>query len=108
MTNPPHLPRAFWPCLLLGFFLARASGAIPLASDIQTPQIGDCSLRILSPNVLELFRVNTKQPDPARVDSWDWVNDQQVFVAPDLSSVLVLFNGQADLITAVGFKRRPG
>jgi hypothetical protein len=102
-----RLPRAFWPGVCLGFFLARACGAIPPPGDIQTPHIGDYSLRILSPNVLELFRVNTKQPAPARVDSWDWVNDQQVFVAPDLSSVLVLVNGQADLITGVGFKRRP-
>ncbi|MGH7969807.1 MAG: glycoside hydrolase family 9 protein, partial [Limisphaerales bacterium] len=92
--------------LCTGFFLAPAFGAIPLASDIQTPQIGDNTLRILTPNLLELFRVNTKQPDPARVDSWDWVNDQQVFVAPNLASVRVLVNGQPDLITGVGFKRR--
>ena len=102
-----RLQRAFGPCLCIVFFLARAYGAIPLASDIQTPQIGDYTLRVLSPNVLELFRVNTKQPNPARVDSWDWVNNQQVFVAPDLSSARVLVNGQTDVITAVGFKRRP-
>jgi hypothetical protein len=99
--------RTFWPSLCVCFFLVHASGAIPQASDIQTPHIGDYSLRIVSPTLLELFRVNTKDPDPARVDSWDWVNDQQMFVAPNLSSVHVLVNGQTNHITGVGFKRRP-
>src|SRR2546430_9266036 len=38
----------------------------------------------------ELTLVNTKQPDPARVDSWDWVTDQGNFVAPDLSRIKVI------------------
>src|SRR5215468_9616455 len=79
-------------CLLcFSFFLLvmHASAAIPMAADIQTPQVGDHSLRILSPNTLELFLVNTKQPNPARVETWDWVNGEQVFVPPDMSGVKV-------------------
>lgn len=91
---------AFW-------LLQSAPAAIPAPADIQTPQIGDHALHILSPNLLELFLVNTKDPDPARVDSWDWVNDQQAFVPPDFSSVRVLVNGQASLPAGFGFKRRP-
>jgi hypothetical protein len=78
-----------------------------MASDIQTPQIGDHTLRILSPNVLELFLVNTKQPDPAHVNSWDWVDGQQKFAPPDMSSLKVLVNGKTNIIAAIGFKRRP-
>lgn len=95
------------PGLLLLASLPFASAAIPLAADIQPPQIGANALHILSPNLLELSLVNTKQPDPARVNSWDWVNDQQIFVSPDLSSVVVLVNGQTNLVTQAGFKRRP-
>src|SRR5579859_7650739 len=75
--------------------------------DVQTPQPGDSALRILSPNLLELFLVNTKQPDPARVNGWDWVDDQQVFSAPDTSKLKVLVAGQPVAVTGIGFKRRP-
>jgi hypothetical protein len=93
---------------LLALLLEQASpAALPNAADIQTPAIGDNALHILSPNLLELFLVNTKQPDPATVDTWNWVNGQQQFVAPNMSSVKVLVNGQADVITGSGFKRRP-
>ena len=75
--------------------------------DIQTPVIGDHILHILSPTLLELVLINTKQPQPARVDSWDWVNDQQTLVRPNLSSVEVRVNGQPNPVTGSGFKRRP-
>jgi hypothetical protein len=87
--------------------LHSGSAAIPAAADTQTPVVGVNALHILSPNVLELFVVNTKQPDPERVTMWDWVDDQQQFVAPDMSSVRVLVNGQPKTVTGIGFKRRP-
>ncbi|HSU55435.1 MAG TPA: glycoside hydrolase family 9 protein [Candidatus Dormibacteraeota bacterium] len=94
----------FAACLLL----ARISfAAIPPNIDIQTPQVGDHTLRILTPTVLELFLVNTKQPDPAHVDSWDWVDSNQNFIPPDMSSIRVMVNGQTDAETGAGFKRRP-
>jgi len=67
----------------------------------------DHELHILTPNLLELYRVNAKQRDPAHVDSWDWVNAEGTFVAPDISSVKVLVNGQQNNLTGIGFKRRP-
>src|SRR5712671_5900937 len=79
-------------------FFHSAFAAIPLAVDIQTPATGDYSLHILTPTLLELFLVNTKQPDPARVDSWDWVNDQGNFVPPDTSSIKVIANGQINIV----------
>src|SRR5258705_4589746 len=97
----------FFAGLFALLFLQSASAAIPADADIRTPRTGDHALRILSPNLLELFLVNTKQPDPAHVDSWDWVNDQYKFVSPDFSSVKVVVNGQTNILTGVGFKRRP-
>jgi len=93
--------------LLVALLPLAVAAAIPSASNIQTPQIGDHTLRILSPNLLELFLVNTKQPDPAHVTLWNWVNDQQNFVAPNTSSIKIIVNGQTNNISSIGFKRRP-
>ena len=103
--------------LLLGVrFLLRllAVCCVPLANavvpgdlDLQTPKPGDHTLHILSPNLLELVLINTKQPDPARVNSWDWVNSEQVFIAPSNSAIKVLVGGQAQSVAKVGFQRRP-
>jgi Glycosyl hydrolase family 9/Cellulase N-terminal ig-like domain len=108
------LRRAPWPLitallsLLLAMgFLHRASAAIPPPIEIQTPAVGDHTLHILSPNLLELFLVNTKQPDPVHVNNWDWIDAQGNFVAPDLSNIQVIVNGQPTAIASVGFKRRP-
>ena len=76
-------------------------------TSLQVPQPGDHTLNILTPTLLELVLVNTKQPSPARVDTWDWVDDNEVFSAPDLSKIIVRVNGQARGIASVGFKRRP-
>ncbi len=93
--------------LVATLWVQSVSAAIPSAADIQPPQIGDHRLRILSPTTLELSLVNTKQPDPAKVNLWDWVNDEQLFVPPDFSSLHVLVNGQPFAVSHVGFKRRP-
>jgi hypothetical protein len=81
--------------------------AIPNDISIRTPQVGDYALHILTPNLLELVLINTKDPDPGQVDRWNWVNDQQNFAAPSLSSIKVMVNGQPQRFTKVGFKRRP-
>jgi hypothetical protein len=73
---------------------------------LQSPKPGAHALYILTPNVLELFLVNTKQPDPARVGSWDWVDDSGDFIPPDISSVRVVINGQTNGIAGIGFRRR--
>lgn len=91
--------------VLFSFHQAMATDAID--PTLQIPQPGDNALHILSPNLLELVRINTKQPSPARVDSWDWVDGSGNFVPPDMSSIKVVINGQTKSATAVGFKRRP-
>src|SRR5580765_2170194 len=89
------------------FCLQRVAATDAISLELQMTKPGDHSLRILSPTLLELVRINTKQMNPARVDSWDWVNDQGVFVPPVMSSVKVIVNGQTNIVTSVGFKRRP-
>src|SRR5581483_7229338 len=92
-----------------GLFLLlvqRAAAIDPAAPGLAIPQPGDQVLHVLSPNLLELVRINSKQPDPAHVDSWDWIDASGNFT-PDLSSIRVIVNGQTNSVTAVGFKRRP-
>lgn len=74
---------------------------------LQIPVVGDHALHIIAPNLLELDLINTKQPDPATVNIWDWVDDQGNFAPSNLSSIQVTVNGQADAVTGTGFKRRP-
>src|SRR5438045_2092515 len=74
---------------------------------LQIPQPGDTELHILSPNTLELVRINTKQPVAATVDSWDWVDAGGNFAPPNLSSIKVVVNGHTNSATVIGFKRRP-
>src|SRR5882724_9451740 len=94
-----------WSLIFLGVGCAAAADDAYLR--LQPPVAGDHALHILSPRLLELELINTKQADPARVDAWDWVNDAGSFVPPDLSSIRVIVNGQANNVTGVGFKRRP-
>jgi hypothetical protein len=87
--------------------LAETNAATLPAVSLQVPAPGDYALNILSPNLLELVRINTKQPNPARVDSWDWVTDQGSFAPPSAASIRVIVNGQTNPPTLIGFKRRP-
>ncbi|MEO6035415.1 MAG: glycoside hydrolase family 9 protein [Verrucomicrobiota bacterium] len=94
----------FLPFLLVLFFIPPALAATP---SLTLPKPGDQTFQILSPTLLELVLVNAKQPNPSRVDRWDWVNDQGTFVPPDLSSLRVRVDGQTNNVMSVGFKRRP-
>ena len=89
----------FSTALIVPLLVRHANAVIPLASDIQTPQIGDHGLRILTPTVLELSLVNTADSNSGMVDSWNWVDDQQNFVQPDTSSIRVVINGQTNFPT---------
>ncbi len=91
--------------VLLG--LCRAAAIDAVDPTLQIPEPGDTALHILSPNLLELVRMNTKQPDPATVDSWNWIDTNNNLVLPNMSSVKVIINGQVFTPTGFGFKRRP-
>src|SRR5207248_218721 len=96
--------------LLRTAFLLRAmllAGSV-LAGEETLPKVGDYSLRILTPNVLELLSITSKAPDPARVTTWDLVDTNYQFSAPGSSNFTVTVNGAPVTIQSVlGFKRRP-
>jgi len=109
--KPQRKPLIILSSTLIAALLCYAAATIALAADplgfsLAVPQPGDYALHILTPNLLELTRINAKQPDPAHVDSWDWVN-QGSFGPLNTASVKVVINGQTNNVTAVGFKRRP-
>jgi hypothetical protein len=101
-----------------GFLLAAAwlilhqpaTGAAADAFDESTPlalpAVGSHALRIISPQVLELLRVTTKDPDPARVKEWDFVGPNGQPRLPDAAEFTVRADGQACGVARVGFKRR--
>ena len=76
-------------------------------TSLELPQIGDTALNILSPTVLELHLINTKDPDPAQVANWNFVDSIFQLSAPALSQFAVTVNGQPVTVQSVGFKRRP-
>jgi hypothetical protein len=75
--------------------------------NLTMPKVGDCTLHVLSPTTLELRMINLKQPDPATVTNWNFVDASGNFTAPALSQFAVTVNGSPVTATAVGFKRRP-
>src|ERR1051326_6737848 len=74
---------------------------------LELPRVGSNTLHVLTPTLLELKLINTKQPDPARVTQWDLGDSSGQFVAPGTSAFNVTANGQSVAVSAVGFKRRP-
>jgi hypothetical protein len=88
------------------------TNALPGASGVDyinlaLPQVGSNGLHVLTPNVLELKLINTKQPDPAQVTQWNFVDGNGNFAAPSAGAFTVTANGQTIAVTSVGFKRRP-
>ncbi|HXA14884.1 MAG TPA: glycoside hydrolase family 9 protein [Opitutaceae bacterium] len=73
---------------------------------ITQPAVGAHALRVLAPTLLELRQINTKAPDPLQVNSWNFVDADTNFHAPDPTQFLVTADGQTVSVVAVGFKRR--
>ncbi len=73
---------------------------------LHMPAVGASSLRIITPNTLELFFVTTKKPDPARVTQWDFVNEHGDARLPAVSEFAVNVGGKTLAVKTVGFKRR--
>ncbi|HTD88929.1 MAG TPA: glycoside hydrolase family 9 protein, partial [Candidatus Binatia bacterium] len=73
---------------------------------LRLPKIGDCTLHVLSPDLLELQLITKKDPDPAPLTQWNFVDGNNQFIAPALSHFSVTVNGAAVPVQGVGFKRR--
>jgi hypothetical protein len=74
---------------------------------LRSPKIGSNTLHVLSPNIIELVRVNGKASASASVGSWDFVNSSGALNAPAASKFSVTVNGTPVAVQSVGFKRRP-
>src|SRR5204863_685906 len=79
--------------------------AIAENSVTRLPQVGDNALRIVSPTVIELQRITTKQPDPAPATDWNFISNG-TFNAPATSEFAVTVNGSAATIKSINFRRR--
>jgi hypothetical protein len=101
-TTDPDLPKAAIPAT--NALLPGTTVIDNMA--LQMPKPGDYGLRVLSPTLLELKRINTKEQNSATVTDWNWVNNFQ-FSAPAPGAFAVTANGQSVAVQAVGFKRRP-
>lgn len=92
--------------LLLGGLTARGdSPAVPLPS-LALPTVGGHELRVITPTVLELTLITTKQPDPAPVEQWNFVEGEGKLRLPAVTQFKVLTNGIPAAIKSIGFKRR--
>src|SRR5438552_12879547 len=110
MRKAFYIVTGFW----LGLGLAPIGGAAQLPgvsvvdyTTLELPGVGSNTLHVLSPTLLELKLINTKQPDPAPVTQWNLVDANNNFLAPATSVFAVTANGQTIAVTGVGFKRRP-
>jgi hypothetical protein len=74
-------------------------------TNLVLPAVGDHALRVLTPTVLELRQLNTKQPDPAVVSTWNLVSNG-TFNAPALTQFSVTVDGLPVAVTSIGFRRR--
>jgi hypothetical protein len=86
--------------------VALAAGDNVDDTALQLPAVGDYLLHVLSPSLLELVYINTKQPDPAQVTTWNFVNASGQANAPAAGEFAVTVNGQTVPVQTVGFKRR--
>ncbi len=84
-----------------------SAGPAPLASlppgypGVELPAVGATTLRLLSPTVLELERITTKDADPAPATAWDLGGK-----LPAPATFAVTVGGKPASVSAVSFKRR--
>ena len=67
---------------------------------------GNYQLRILSSNLLELTRITTKAPSPAKPAEWDFVDVEGRAKLPSAADIVVLAGQKKIGVQRVGFKRR--
>jgi hypothetical protein len=93
---------------LLCAVLVAGGAGIPLSDDspLTLPAVGAYQLRIIDPATLELFLVTKKDPDPAKLDTWNFVQDHGRVSLPAASEFEVRAGGSKISVTGIGFKRR--
>ena len=94
-------------CLCLVMVGCTRAAEPPVADNLlELPVVGSHELHILSPTVLELQLVTTKDRDPARPAQWDFVDTDGNPHLPPEKVFTVLVDGKPVTVKSVGFKRR--
>lgn len=83
----------------------RLSGLDALSPEL--PSVGANTLNVLTPGLLELVLVTSKDSATAPSSAWDFVDANSRFTAPPAGAFQVTVDGQPVTVTSVGFKRRP-
>jgi len=91
--------------ILLGRLTTAAQ---PMTDDnpLGLPSPGNYQLRILSSNLLELTRITTKAPAPARPAEWDFVDADGRAHLPNASEFIVRAGETNVGVEKIGFRRR--
>jgi hypothetical protein len=76
------------------------------SAPLTLPLPGAHQLRILTPTLLELTLITTKEPAPARVRQWDFVTNQSKLNLPPTTDFSVKSGSRKSVVQKVGFKRR--
>ncbi|HYE31449.1 MAG TPA: glycoside hydrolase family 9 protein [Methylomirabilota bacterium] len=99
--------RLFAFAALLGSVLSFAQSIkMDDSNPLAMPPVGGYQLRVLTPTLLELTLINTKDRAPAPFPSWNFVNNNTLAL-PAATEFAVTVNGQAASVKSLGFKRRP-
>jgi hypothetical protein len=67
---------------LLASLVGSAPAAEPDANALELPAVGAHSLRAITPTLLELELITRKEPDPAALTEWNWVDAGRYFNPP--------------------------
>jgi hypothetical protein len=95
------------------YFVAKGNcatssgGVITENNPIAIPEVGSYGLRVLSPTVLELTLINTKDASASSVSTWNFVDGNFNASLPAASAFTVTANSQNISVSSVSFKRRP-
>jgi hypothetical protein len=76
-------------------------------NSLAMPQVGEHTLRILSPTLLELTLITTQPRQGAPVDRWDFIGENFAPKFPPAAAFRVRVADQSIPVAKVGYKRRP-
>ena len=96
--------------LWTGLLLIRSESlAVETAKEnpLEMPQTGAHYLRILTPDLLELTLITTKEANPAPVNQWNFVGKDSKLISPPIGDFVVTVGKKNVAVGKVGFKRRP-
>ncbi|MDB6031720.1 MAG: hypothetical protein JWM16_2058 [Verrucomicrobiales bacterium] len=95
--------------LILGLLCAGCSRAEDSAfafNSLALPEIGEHSLEIIAPTILQLTSITTKEPDPASPAKWNFVGKDFIPQLPETGKFAVTAGGKKVAVIQAGFKRR--